>query len=58
VGPLFFYVAIEITGSSRSAILSIIAFFAVGALLLARVDPTEGARVARAAEADVRAVTA
>ncbi|HEU5048888.1 MAG TPA: MFS transporter, partial [Gemmatimonadales bacterium] len=58
VGPLFFYVAIEITGSSRSAILSIIAFFAVGALLLARVDPAEGARAARAAEADLRAATA
>ena len=53
VGPLFFYVAIELTGSSRSAILSIIAFFAVGAALLWKVDPVEGARAARAAEADL-----
>ena len=51
LGPLFFYVAIEITGSSRSAILSIIAFFAIGALLLARVNPAEGARAAQAADA-------
>ncbi len=58
LGPLFFYVAIELTGSSRSAILSIIAFFAVGAVLLARVDPEEGARAARAADADAQALAA
>ena len=58
LGPLFFYVAIELTGSSRSAILSIIAFFAVGAVLLARVDPAEGARAARAADAEARALAA
>ena len=58
LGPLFFYVAIELTGSSRSAILSIIAFFAVGAALLWKVDPVEGARAARAAEADLVATTA
>src|SRR5690606_31131483 len=58
VGPLFFYVAIALTGSSRAAILSIIVFFAVGALLLARVDPVEGARVARAAEDELLEVAA
>jgi len=58
VGPLFFWVAIELTGSSRLAILSIIAFFAIGALLLARVDPLEGVRAARAADAEARAVAA
>ena len=58
LGPLFFYVAIELTGSSRAAILSIIAFFAVGAVLLAKVDPAEGARAARAADADAQALAA
>ena len=58
LGPLFFYVAIELTGSSRSAILSIIAFFAVGAVLLARVDPAEGARAAQAADAEAEALAA
>ena len=58
LGPLFFYVAIELTGSSRSAILSIIAFFAVGAVLLARVDPAEGARAAQAADAEAGTLAA
>ena len=58
LGPLFFYVAIELTGSSRAAILSIIAFFAVGAVLLAKVDPAEGARAARAADAEAQALAA
>jgi MFS-type transporter involved in bile tolerance (Atg22 family) len=31
-----------VTGSSRSAILSVIAFFVVGAVLLARVNVSEG----------------
>ena len=44
-----------VTGSSRGAILSIIAFFVIGGLLLARVDVEEGQRVARDAEADLRA---
>jgi len=47
-GPLLFYVAIELTGSSRTAILSVILFFAVGALLLWRVDVEEGQRQAAA----------
>jgi UMF1 family MFS transporter len=45
-GPLLFYVTIEVTGSSRNAILSVIVFFAVGALLLWRVDVDEGRRQA------------
>ena len=48
-GPLFFFVAIQLTGSSRLAILSVIAFFAVGAVLLSRVDVAEGERAAREA---------
>ncbi len=38
VGPLVFAVAVQLTGSQRSAILSLIAFFVVGLLLLSRVD--------------------
>ena len=45
---MLFYVAIELTGSSRTAILSVILFFAVGALLLWRVDVEEGQRQAAA----------
>ena len=51
-GPLVFSATIALTGSSRNAILSVIAFFAVGALLLARVDVSEGQRAARAGEAE------
>jgi UMF1 family MFS transporter len=50
-GPLVFYLAIRSTGSSRGGILSVIVFFAVGALLLSRVDVAAGEREARAAEA-------
>jgi MFS transporter, UMF1 family len=49
-GPLVFAVTIGVSGSSRNAILSVIAFFAVGGLLLAFVDVDEGEREARAAE--------
>jgi UMF1 family MFS transporter len=38
------------TGSSRNAILSVIVFFAIGALLLYPVKVEEGQRVARAAD--------
>jgi UMF1 family MFS transporter len=53
-GPLFFAVAIQITGSSRVAILSVIAFFAVGAALLTLVDVPEGERAALEAERSVQ----
>jgi UMF1 family MFS transporter len=53
-GPLLFYVAIQLTGSSRVAILSVIAFFAVGAVLLSLVDVPAGERAARQAERSVR----
>jgi MFS transporter, UMF1 family len=52
-GPLLFLVMIQVTGSSRNAILSIVAFFIVGAFLLARVDVDEGRRKAREHEAIV-----
>jgi UMF1 family MFS transporter len=58
VGPLLFALTIALTGSSRTAILSVILFFVVGAALLARVDVSEGQRAARAADEGARAVVA
>jgi UMF1 family MFS transporter len=52
-GPLIFAGTIAVSGSSRNAILSVIVFFAVGALLLRSVDVEEGQRIARAAEQNV-----
>ena len=52
-GPLLFYLAIEATGSSRSAILSIIVFFFVGAGFLWRVDVTAGRETARRREQEL-----
>jgi UMF1 family MFS transporter len=54
LGPLLFAGAIAATGSSRSAILSVVAFFALGAFLLALVDVEEGRRAARQAEEGLR----
>jgi UMF1 family MFS transporter len=48
-GPALFAVMGTVTGSSRTAVLAVIAFFVAGGLLLARVDVGEGQRVARAA---------
>ena len=50
IGPAIFAYAIGETGSSQLAVLSVIGFFAVGALLLAFVNVPEGQRAARAAE--------
>jgi UMF1 family MFS transporter len=47
LGPLTFAAAVGLTGSSRAAILSVIAFFVIGAVLLAFVDVEEGQRSAR-----------
>lgn len=49
-GPLIFAGTIAATGSSRNAILSVIAFFAVGAFILAFVDVEEGQRAAAEVE--------
>jgi len=46
-GPLIFAATIAASGSSRNAILSVIAFFAVGAALLAFVDIEAGQEAAR-----------
>jgi UMF1 family MFS transporter len=53
-GPLIFAGTIAATGSSRNAILSVIGFFAVGAVILWLVDIDEGRRAAQAAEAAIR----
>jgi MFS transporter, UMF1 family len=50
-GPLLFDLTITISGSSRNAILSVIAFFIVGAVILKFVNVEEGQRIAREAEA-------
>ena len=47
LGPLVFWLAIETTGSSRHSMLSLVLFFVVGALLLARVDVAAGEKAAR-----------
>ena len=50
-GPFVFALVSQLTGTSRLSVFSLIFFFVVGGLLLARVDVEEGARVARAVEA-------
>jgi MFS transporter, UMF1 family len=53
-GPLIFSLAIGLTGSSRSAILSMIFFFAAGGLTLWFVDVEAGQRAAAAADAEMQ----
>lgn len=50
-GPLVFAFAAATFGSSRPAVLSIVAFFIVGGFLLTRVNVEEGKRVAQAEDA-------
>jgi UMF1 family MFS transporter len=52
IGPLVFGAVIAASGSSRGAILSIIAFFVIGGIILSFVNVPEGQRLARAAEKD------
>jgi UMF1 family MFS transporter len=47
LGPALFAAIVAATGSSRHAILGVVAFFVVGAALLLRVDVEEGRRVAQ-----------
>jgi len=51
VGPLIFAWTAANLGSSRPAILSLVAFFIIGGYLLTRVDIEEGRRVAREEDA-------
>jgi len=48
LGPLVFTLSGMLTGSSRSAVLGMIAFFVVGGWLLSRVDVEAGERAAQA----------
>jgi UMF1 family MFS transporter len=41
-GPLVFAAAVTLFGSSRTAVISVILFFVVGALVLTRVDVAAG----------------
>ena len=50
-GSLVFGLVLSATGSSRPAILSLVAFFVIGALVLSRVDVERGRAVAERAEA-------
>ncbi|HHX63780.1 MAG TPA: MFS transporter [Chloroflexi bacterium] len=50
-GPLLFGLTATIAGTSRWSIVSLVVFFVAGALLLSRVNETEGIAVARAADA-------
>jgi UMF1 family MFS transporter len=54
-GPLIFVATIELTRSSRNAILSVVVFFGVGAWLLSLVDVRAGRKAAQDAEAEVAA---
>ena len=55
-GPLIFWLVTVLSGSAQNAVLSVIPFFLIGAILLWKVDVTEGRRIAQAADARVRAV--
>jgi UMF1 family MFS transporter len=50
-GPLIFAATLAISGSSRNALLSVIAFFVIGGILLAKVDVAAGQAAVRAENA-------
>jgi UMF1 family MFS transporter len=58
LGPALFAAAITVTGSSRSAIASVVVFFAAGAWLLRRVDVEAGRRAARTGDEAANAAPA
>lgn len=49
-GPALFGLGVALTGSVRSGVLTVLAYFVIGALLLSRVDIDAGRAAARAAE--------
>lgn len=51
IGTMFYGLSLATLGDGRPAILSLIVFFALGALVLSRVDVERGRRLAREAEA-------
>ena len=55
IGPALFAVVGQLTGSSRLGIISILVFFLLGALVLAKVDHRQGIEAAIAAELSIKA---
>jgi len=53
IGPMIFASVVSSTGSSRSAILSLILFFVVGWVLLSKVKVAEGQEAAQRADAGI-----
>ncbi len=53
LGPATFAAVNIVTGSSRGAIIAVIAFFVVGGAILSMVDVAEGQRIAREEEASL-----
>jgi UMF1 family MFS transporter len=56
LGPAVFATVVSISGQGRAAILAVLLFFIVGALLLTRVDVDAGRREARAGENEIAAL--
>jgi UMF1 family MFS transporter len=56
LGLLMFWIAEQLTGSSRTAILSVVLFFVAGAWLLVKVDVRAGQQAARDADANLRII--
>lgn len=50
IGPAIFGMIAQLTGSSRWGIISVVVLFVTGALILGRVDESEGRRVAETVE--------
>jgi UMF1 family MFS transporter len=46
LGPALFAITVALTGSSRGAVLAVVAFFVAGAAVLARVNVAEGQALA------------
>jgi UMF1 family MFS transporter len=57
-GPLLFAASIAMFGSSQAAILSVIAFFVIGGVILVFVNVDEGRKIARQVEAEHAAAVA
>jgi MFS transporter, UMF1 family len=51
-GPLLFALAVALTGSTRTAILSVVLFFVLGGVALSRVDVPRGQQIAREEDAE------
>jgi UMF1 family MFS transporter len=56
LGPAVFALVVSSSGQGRIAILAVLVFFIVGALLLTRVSVDDGRREARAGEREIAAV--